>query len=118
VAQATIVVTREAHGYPDRLRAYQVLLDGGEVGPIRCGEWLTIETGPGEHNVYLAIDWRRSPTITLNLVDGEEVWLRARPLPWPHVLALPYFLTVGRSRYIALELAIPPADVEIAGAVA
>jgi hypothetical protein len=103
MAQSTIVVRRDARGYRDLLRAYRVLLDGREVGRIRRGECLTIETDPGEHEIHFAIDWCRSPTTMLNLVDGEEVRLRPHSLPWPLLLAWPYFLTFGRSKYIAVE---------------
>jgi hypothetical protein len=52
-----IHIERETRAYPDRLRAYRVILDDREVGRLRRGESLTVAAEPGTHKLHLAIDW-------------------------------------------------------------
>lgn len=86
----------------DRLRNYTVVLDGAKVAKIALGEWITISTDPGRHELHLVIDFARSPRLELHLGDGQEIrvncWANANPLFWP------YWLTLGRSRYIGISL--------------
>ena len=44
-------------GYADRMRAYKVILDGKEVTKIRNGQQIELDVAPGNHEVYLKIDW-------------------------------------------------------------
>lgn len=53
-------------GYPDRLRAYRIVLDGNVIGEIKNGQQLEMEVAPGKHQINLKIDWCRS-----NIVDSE-----------------------------------------------
>ena len=77
--QAQIHLWREAGGWTDRLRAYRVFLDGREVGAIRTGEVKTFGVDAGSHDVYLKVDWARSPVVQLDLVAREEAHLRCSP---------------------------------------
>lgn len=99
--RATIHIERELGGLADRLRAYRVILDGHEVGKIRRGERITLDVDPGRHEIYLKIDWARSPTITLELAPKEEGRLVCAPNA--NLVTLYYYTTFGRDRYIKLD---------------
>jgi hypothetical protein len=98
---AQIRVERQARGWADLLRRYTVVLDGTEVGRIKRGESITLEADPGHHELHLRIDWARSPSLELNLAEDQQLtircWSKANPLAWP------YWITLGRSRYIGIE---------------
>jgi hypothetical protein len=102
---ATIVVERAATGFADRLRAYRVILDAVEVGRVRRGESLRVETNAGEHQLHLAIAWCRSRSIALSLAGGAEVRFTVRPgVSGLKMLVAPFYMTIGRSKYIRLDL--------------
>jgi hypothetical protein len=103
VADARIVVERTESRKTDLLRAYRVVLDGEVVGRVKRGESLTVETDAGQHELHLAMDWMRSPSVELDLAPGQEARVRC----WPN--ASPFYSTYsvsgGRIDYIGIELA-------------
>ncbi len=102
MTQGKIVINRESQGYTDRLRAYEIWIDGNLAGKIRRGGSQWIEVAAGEHEVCLKIDWCRSPSLRVTLGAGESVELTAGPNA--HPLAILYYLTLGRERYIRLAV--------------
>jgi hypothetical protein len=44
-------------GYADRLRAYDVILDGKKVDNIKDGETRELTVSPGQHTLTLGLDW-------------------------------------------------------------
>jgi hypothetical protein len=105
VGLARIQIRRRRTPWTDRLRSYKVKFDGEGVGHIQHDEEKTFEVEPGRHEVQLAIDWGRSQPVHLELAEGDEAQLLCHgrnPL-----LAL-YWITAGRDRYIALEMAAEP----------
>jgi len=99
---ARIRVDREAGRLVDRLRAYKVVLDGAVVGRVKRGESLVFDTSPGHHELHLAIDWGRSPKLELELSAGQETHVRCWPRANP--LLVIYWITLGRARYIGIEI--------------
>ena len=95
-------VERDTKKWPDRLRAYKVVLDGSVVGRLKRGESLLLDTLPGHHELHLAIDWCRSPRLDLELSAGEVIHVRC----WPNadVHAMMYWGIFGRKRYIGIEI--------------
>lgn len=57
--------------WSDKARAYKLLLDGQEVGRIKEGETLTLETPPGEHRLEARIDWCAAEPLMV-LVEKDE----------------------------------------------
>ena len=43
--------------YPDRLRKYQLFIDGLQVGEISAGSQVEIPTAAGRHEIMAKIDW-------------------------------------------------------------
>jgi len=62
---------------------------------------VTASVSPGQHRVYLKVDWCRSPTVDCVLADGERALFLCEPAgrPWRTVLDA----TVGYRRYIDLR---------------
>jgi hypothetical protein len=78
------------------------MLDGLLVGEVKHGRTQSIDVEVGHHELYLAIDWTRSPTVQLNLGRGGAVRVRCWPKgnPW----SLPYYATIGRTHAIGVEV--------------
>jgi hypothetical protein len=96
----SIHIASDPGHHADRLRAYKVMLDGGEAGELRHGESLDLEVGPGRHEVFVKIDWGRSPTVVLDLGADEESTLACRPNGNP--LTVLWYAMFGRKRYLRL----------------
>ena len=71
---ATIILTRTSE-YNNRLRDYQLFLDGKKIGTIANGQTKEFETTSGQHTILAKIDWCSSPeiTLTLNQTDKKEL---------------------------------------------
>jgi len=78
-AQAVIRVTRAPGVWRDRLRAYQVLIDGVQAGVVRPGQTQDFAVIPGEHGVQLTVDWCSSPLRVVRLSAGQWAEFRCQP---------------------------------------
>lgn len=100
---AFVHIERAQDGDTDRLRSYNVILDGIKAASVKRGQSLTLETGAGHHTLHIAIDWCRSPSVDIDLLPGQRVHIRC----WPNARPTPkifYWITFGRSRYIGIEI--------------
>jgi len=98
---AAIHVDRQAGGYTDRARAYKVLVDGEKRGAVKQGEGVEIEVDPGPHRVQMKVDWAGSPTLEVNLAEGERAEFVCAPNASP--LTAVFYAFFRRSDYIRLE---------------
>jgi hypothetical protein len=80
-----ITIDRAARGWLNSARAYRVLLDGNGVARVKYGQSVTVTAAPGRHDLQLAVDWARSPTLGLDLADGQELRIRCGPYGNPLV---------------------------------
>ncbi len=69
---AAIRVTRTT-SYPDRIRAYRILVGGREMAKLNAGQSVIIPVSSGTHSVVAKIDWCGSPTLTFSIRAGETV---------------------------------------------
>ena len=95
-------VYRASESWRDRLRAYSLVIDGAVVAKVKRGQSATVAITPGEHRVWMKIDWCRSRIFRIELSDNERVTLAARSGIRPLLLGLLY-VTIWRTRYIELE---------------
>jgi hypothetical protein len=105
----TIRITREPRGRRDRLRAYSVVVDSQVVAKMRPAETLDVPVAPGGHSVHIAIDWARSPALSVDVAPGETVDLRCAPNTAQSALI---GITVGRGKYVRLWRAETSAEPE------
>lgn len=95
-----VTITREKAPWRDRLRAYEVLLDGKSVGSLRAGGTLDLPLQPGVHRLQLKLDWCSSPEFEL---DGStEHLLHCKP-GGSALMAL-IDIIFRPNRYISLEM--------------
>lgn len=78
-AGGVITLSRTASGWRDRLRRYQVIIDGQRVAVIKRGERLDLPVTAGRHTVHLRIDWAGSPQLPVDVRAGEVVALECEP---------------------------------------
>ena len=98
---ATLRIERSAEGWPDRYRAYEVMVNGTQRAKIRRGERCSIEVEPGSVEVFLKIDWCTSRSIEIeDLAGGAELRLACRPRG---VLTALYRAFVKPDDYMLLE---------------
>jgi hypothetical protein len=101
MAGASIEVERPSGWQRDWARGYRVWIDGVKRGAVRRGKRQTFELAPGRHTVRVTVDFLGSPEIETELAEGETA--RFECAPRGGLLALPYWMTVGRRRSIDLR---------------
>jgi hypothetical protein len=69
-----IILTRVVD-YFAMWRKYRVFVDGQKVGTIlyRKTEYLSVR--PGRHRVQVRIDWWRSNLVSIDIAEGEDIYL-------------------------------------------
>ncbi len=103
-SESSQLILSRAHSYIDRLRAYQVHIDGMPAGQILDGTKKTYMLDPGDHEIALQIDWCGSAPIKFHLNSGERKYLSCGPsLDGIRFLLLPWYVTFGRNQYIRLK---------------
>ncbi|SDO22397.1 hypothetical protein [Geodermatophilus sp. DSM 45219] len=74
-----LVVSRPAGWYQDRLRRYEVLVDGRVAGRLRRGEDLRLDVPAGRHSVQARIDWTGSPPVEVDVPPAGSVTVTVTP---------------------------------------
>lgn len=59
--------------FRDELRGYKIIIDGNYCGSIKCGETKYIDIDPGNHTIYLTIDWCRSNKVDFDISENERI---------------------------------------------
>jgi hypothetical protein len=93
-----ITITREKT-YADKLRSYNVILDGTKIGSIKQGETKTFDTRPGPHKLLLKIDWALSNELQFN---GDAQFQCRNVAKGLQVLLAILYTTIWSNRYITL----------------
>ena len=102
-----ISVTRDS-GYADALRAYQVVLDGRELGDLRPGETRTFDVAPGAHTLTMKIDWCGSKPLEIALAPDETAHFRAESnLRGIRLMLAIWYVLFQRDAYLLLERVDP-----------
>jgi hypothetical protein len=70
---------RPAVKFRDRFRAYRLEIDGEQVGELKYGGEILVETRAGQRTVRALIDWTGSEELILDLVEGEAFSIRVEP---------------------------------------
>lgn len=98
---AMIVLTRDRQGSRDIFRSYSVIVDDAQVAKVKRGQTLRLPVSPGRHEVYLRIDWCRSPSVDISASPGEIINLRCAPAGGMHDV---HDVAVDPDRYIILQV--------------
>jgi hypothetical protein len=128
---ATIKITRTKEDN-NRMRDYQLLIDGQKVGTIANGQTKEFEVPSGQHSIVAKIDWCSSPELSFDSSDTKTFfvggfkggnWIMPISLGiivlhiilkyfWgfdylmilfiPAALPILYYMTFGRKNYLTL----------------
>ena len=98
------VTIRRVRQIPDNARVYRLRIDGDSACTVRSGQKATVKVPPGRHEVWLSVDWFRSPKLALDLAPGDEVVLEGgnHVRGWRAPFAL-LSMVVAPSRYLWLR---------------
>lgn len=69
-----MVLLKRAAQIADLLRAYKIIVDGRQVGTIRRGKEFSFGVAPGQHSIWLRIDWAESNKLDF-VSDGSSLEL-------------------------------------------
>jgi hypothetical protein len=65
-------------GWRDRVRRYQVIIDGERVAMIKRGQRIDLPVTPGRHVIFLQIEWARSPQLDVDVPRARASRWNAR----------------------------------------
>jgi tetratricopeptide (TPR) repeat protein len=96
-----IVISRTSQ-YANRLRRFELFVDGYRVADIKDGQRVMIPVEGGVHAVFAKIDWCRSPVASVSVLPGSDVHLvtGCHMRGWRVFFALLYLLTPGKYLYL------------------
>ncbi len=90
-----LIVRRAESRWHDRIRIYKVVVDGRTMARIGNGGTAIVKVEPGNHTVYMAIDWGRSKPLDVTVGSEQVIQLEYGPNVKPG-LALVYALVLFR----------------------
>jgi hypothetical protein len=68
---ALVRIIRNSY-YPERFRAYRLILDRKTIDTIRAGETKELSVSPGQHELSARIDWCGSNTVRFTLFSDSD----------------------------------------------
>ena len=71
---AKIVITRPKE-WVNRMRKYQLVLDGNKTGKIKNDEIVELDVTAGRHTIEAKVDWAGSSIYELEITEGETKYL-------------------------------------------
>jgi myo-inositol catabolism protein IolC len=99
----TLTVERDK-GWTDKLRKYQILLDGVEIGRLGEGAKLLHQVGEGRHVIEAAVDWCGSQPLSFEAnAQDLVVTVKSALRGWRVFFSL-FYIIFNRRGYLTLEL--------------
>ena len=87
-----------------KFRKYKIIVDGENKGTIKNGKIVEIPIQPGDHELYLKIDWGRSNKIAFKIADGEQVQFRCCYRGnGANFIRMFYYTFINPQKYLLLE---------------
>ncbi len=80
VSEGTLRVVRAPAAWRDRLRRYQILVDGVPLGSVADGETTELSLPAGRHRIRMEIAWTGSKELEVDVAAGAttSVYCSAR----------------------------------------
>jgi hypothetical protein len=100
---ATIRLKRTSE-YNNRIRDYEIFIDGQQVGTIANGETKDFPTTEGQHTVTAKIDWCSSPNISVDINDNKTKNLKVGSFRYGQIL-MPIGLVIILLHFILSKFA-------------
>jgi hypothetical protein len=68
----TIIKITRNNEYYGKIRALKVFIDDKHVGNAMCSSTFEFALAPGQHTVYVKMDWCRSAPVAIDLAAGDS----------------------------------------------
>lgn len=96
-------IVRASVPWRDRLRRYQIVVDGTSLGSVADGQAEELAVPAGRHHVRMAISWTGSDELPIEIAEGctTTVYCSAKSA----ITALVDLF--GRSRWVDISLTAP-----------
>ena len=90
--------------FRDKIRSYKIILDNTYCGDIKSGQVKSLDVTPGNHTIYLKIDWCRSNKVDFNISDNETIEFECGNAMngWRILLSFIY-ITFLKSKYLWIK---------------
>lgn len=103
--KAQITVTR-ADLTSGMLRKLEIFIDGKHVGDVAALKTEEFDVDPGEHELYVKMDWAESPRMTYTLSPGEILDLGTKSRGAGGCVSLFYTFFNSKNLYMLYKLDI------------
>ena len=87
--------------FTNKMRDYQIFIDGQKVGKISDGETKEFEVTTGKHSVTAKVDWCSSPDVLINIGDGETKCLAVDVSK--NATIVPFYTIFCKNKYLILN---------------
>lgn len=102
--QSPVVNIVRKKNWKDLFRAYEIILDGENVGIIFASQSISVPVAPGHHSLKMKIDWCGSEEINFSIGSKEEIIFECESgLSILQVLLIPYYLIFKPNNWILLK---------------
>jgi hypothetical protein len=107
--KATVYLER-VWAYSAIVRAFEVNMDGRDIGSVRNGKTIAIDIDHGEHSIYIKLDWTTSKTINFFASDTSNIFrFRCGPtslksIPLTSIVRDPTFSTILKDSTLWLDM--------------
>ena len=105
MVDGTFLTIHRPAGWQNKLRAYDVVVDGQVVAKLRDGQSTDVPVAAGPHRVQLKIDWCTSPELTVDVRPGAPVALTCGK--GTRTLLTLWDTLFRSSQYLSLEQVVP-----------
>lgn len=87
-----------------KYRKFKIMLNDENMGTIKTGETIEVPVQPGNHELYLKIDWCGSNTIKFSTKEREQLQYRVCYRgDWFNIIQALYFMIFKPYKFLLLE---------------
>jgi hypothetical protein len=102
--QSSVIKIVRKKNWKDLSRAYEIILDGENVGIILASQSISVPVEPGHHSLKMKIDWGGSEEINFSIDSGEEItFICEFGFSILRLLLIPYYLIFKPKNWILLK---------------
>lgn len=102
--QSSVIKIVRQKNWKDSSRAYEIILDGENVGIILASQSISVPVEPGHHSLKMKIDWGGSEEINFSIGSGEEITFKCEfGFSIIRLLLVPYYLILKPNNWISLK---------------
>jgi len=104
--KARLTITR-AEVHSGALRNLNIFMDGEKIGSVGILKTVEFEVTPGDHEIYVKMDWTESPKERFTIGSGETLDLGVKAKGFGGCITLFYTFLNPKNMYNLVKLDIP-----------